>query len=58
MKKKLLSFLMLTSVGIFSTQAQITIYDTDVVGAGSVVEQAYDTISGAITIGSGGASQI
>lgn len=57
MKKKLLSLLMLTSVGIYSTQAQITIYDTDVVGAGSIVEQAHDTIPGAITIGGGGASQ-
>ncbi|OFY89974.1 MAG: hypothetical protein A3K10_15205 [Bacteroidetes bacterium RIFCSPLOWO2_12_FULL_31_6] len=57
MKKTLLSFLMLTSVGIYSSQAQIFIYDTDVVGVGSIVEQAHDTIPGAITIGSGGASQ-
>ena len=57
MKKTLLTLLMITSVGIYSSQAQITVYDTDVVGVGDIVEQASDTLPGAITIGSGGASQ-
>lgn len=57
MKKTLLSLIMLTSIGIYSSQAQITVNSTDVVNAGDVVEQASDTIPGAITIGSGGASQ-
>jgi hypothetical protein len=57
MKKTLLTLLMIASVGIYSLQAQITVYDTDVVGVGDIVEQASDTLPGAITIGSGGASQ-
>ena len=57
MKKTLLSFLMIGAVGAFTATAQITIYDTDVVGAGDNVEQAHDTIPGGISIGSGGASQ-
>jgi hypothetical protein len=55
MKKTLLSLLMVTCVGALS--AQITLLDTDIVGQGSVVEQARDTLPGATTIGSGGASQ-
>jgi hypothetical protein len=57
MKKTLLTLLMITSLGIYTTHAQITIYDTDVVGAGDVVEQAHDTLPGGLTIGPGGASQ-
>lgn len=57
MKKHLLSFLMIGAVGVFSAQAQITVTDTDIVGVGDDVEVAHDTIPGAITIGSGGASQ-
>ena len=48
---------MLTSIGIYSSQAQITVNMTDVVDQGDVVEQASDTIPGGITIGGGGASQ-
>ncbi len=57
MKKTLLSFIMLTTAGVFSTQAQITLNSTDVVNMGDVVEQASDTLPGAITIGPSGASQ-
>lgn len=57
MKKTLLSFLMIGAVGLYTTRAQITIDDTDIVGMGDNVEVAHDTIPGAITIGSGGASQ-
>ena len=57
MKKTLLSLTMLFSIGIYSSQAQITINMTDVVDQGDVVEQASDTIPGGITIGAGGASQ-
>lgn len=57
MKKTLLSLIMLTSIGIYSSKAQITLNSTDVVNAGDVVEQASDTIPGAITIGSGGTNQ-
>lgn len=57
MKKHLLSFLMIGAVGVLSTQAQITVTDADIVGVGDDVEVAHDTIPGAITIGSGGASQ-
>ena len=49
--------MMLTGIGIYSSQAQITIYDTDIIGVGDIVEQAKDTIPSGITIGSGGASQ-
>lgn len=57
MKKTLLSFLMLGAIGIYSSHAQITLQSTHVVGQGEIVEQAHDTIPGAVTIGSGGASQ-
>jgi hypothetical protein len=57
MKKTLLSLIMLTSIGIYSSQAQITLNMADVVDQGDVVEQASDTIPGAITIGGSGASQ-
>jgi len=57
MKKTILSLIMLTSIGIYSSKAQITINSGDVVGQGDIVEQASDTIPGAITIGSGGANQ-
>ena len=57
MKKTLLSFIMFSAIGIYSTQAQITLLDTDIIGIGDDVEQAHDTIPGGITIGSGGASQ-
>jgi hypothetical protein len=57
MKKTLFSLIMLTSIGICSSQAQITLNMVDVVDQGDVVEQASDTIPGAITIGGGGASQ-
>ncbi|MBL4594056.1 MAG: T9SS type A sorting domain-containing protein [Flavobacteriales bacterium] len=57
MKKTLLSLIMLTSIGIYSSQAQITVNSGDVVNAGDVVEQASDTLPGAITIGGSGASQ-
>jgi hypothetical protein len=56
MKKTLLSFIMLTSIGIYSAHAQITINFTDVVGPGDVVEQAQDTMP-SMGIGGGGASQ-
>lgn len=57
MKKTLLSLIMLTSMGIYTSQAQITVNMVDVVDQGDVVEQASDTIPGGITIGGGGASQ-
>jgi hypothetical protein len=57
MKKTLLSLMMLTSVGIYSTHAQITLNSTDVVGMGDQVEQAHDTLPGSITIGPSGAGQ-
>lgn len=57
MKKTLLSFLMLGVAGIVTTQAQITLQSTHIVGQGDIVEQAHDTLPTGITIGSGGASQ-
>ena len=57
MKKTLLTLIMLISIGIYSSQAQITVNMVDVVDQGDVVEQASDTIPGGITIGGGGASQ-
>jgi len=48
---------MLTSIGIYSSQAQITINSGDVVGTGDVVEQATDTLP-SVNIGGGGGSQI
>ena len=49
--------MMLTSIGIYSIQAQITLNSTDVVNMGDMVEQATDTLPGGITIGSAGAAQ-
>ena len=57
MKKTLLSLIMLTSIGIYSSQAQITLNSSHIVGQGDVVEQAKDTILSGITIGSSGPSQ-
>lgn len=57
MKKTLLSLIMLTSIGIYSSQAQITVNFSDVVGPGDVVEQAKDTLP-SVNIGGGGGSQI
>jgi hypothetical protein len=57
MKKTLLSLTLLTSIGIYSAQAQITVDLADVVAAGDAIEQAQDTISNGITIGSSGANQ-
>ncbi len=56
MKKTLLSLIMFTGIGIYSSQAQITIASGDVVGAGDVVEQARDTMP-TVNIGGGGPSQ-
>lgn len=57
MKKTLLSLIMLTSIGIYSSKAQITVNDTHLVGAGDNVVQAHDTIPTGVTIGSAGANQ-
>lgn len=56
MKKTLLSLFMLTTVGVFTTDAQITIYDTDIVGMGDNVEVANDSTP-SVTIGAAGANQ-
>ena len=58
MKKPLLSLITLISIGICSSQAQITVNESHVVIAGDLVEQAHDTIPNGITIGTGGANQI
>jgi len=57
MKKTLLSLIILTSIGIYSSKAQITVNDTHLVGAGDNVVQAHDTIPVGVTIGSAGANQ-
>ncbi|MBW6482039.1 MAG: T9SS type A sorting domain-containing protein [Vicingaceae bacterium] len=57
MKKKLLSLASLLSVGAIALHAQITLNSTHIVNVGMSVEQAVDTIPGAITIGSSGANQ-
>ncbi len=57
MKKILLSFVMLSSIGIYSTQAQITLNSNHIVGIGDNVEQARDTIPTGVSIGNGGAAQ-
>jgi hypothetical protein len=48
MKKTILSLIMLTSVGIFSTQAQITLNSSDVYNLGDMIESAYDTMPSGI----------
>jgi hypothetical protein len=57
MKKPLLSLIILMSISICSTQAQITVNSENVVVAGDLVEQAHDTIPNGITIGAGGTNQ-
>ncbi|MDB4533577.1 T9SS type A sorting domain-containing protein [Vicingaceae bacterium] len=57
MKKSLLSLMLLSSIGIFSAHAQITLNSTDVVDMGDMVEQATDTLPGGITIGAAGTAQ-
>ena len=57
MKKTLLSLIMLSSIGIYSTQAQITINDTHLISAGDDVVQASDTLPTGVTIGASGANQ-
>ena len=56
MKKTLLSFMMVVSVGLFSAHAQITINSNHIVSAGSVVENAQDTTP-SVSIGPSGANQ-
>ena len=56
MKKTLLSLLMLSTVGIYTSQAQITVNSGDVVNITDQVETATDTLPGAITIGSSGST--
>jgi len=57
MIKIVLSLMMLTSAGVYNSQAQITLNSTDVLGMGDQIELAKDTLPGAITIGPSGASQ-
>ena len=57
MKKRLLSLIMLTSIGICSSQAQITLNDTHLISVGDDVVLAHDTLPTGVTIGSAGASQ-
>jgi hypothetical protein len=57
MKKTLLSLIMISSIGIYTVKAQITINDTHIIGAGDDVVQARDTIPAGVTIGSSGANQ-
>lgn len=57
MKKTLLSALMLSAFGVFTTNAQITITDTHIASVGDNIEQAQDTLPTGITIGPSGASQ-
>lgn len=56
MKKTLLSLILVSSFGIYSTKAQITINSNHIVSAGSIVENAVDTMPG-VTIGPSGANQ-
>ncbi len=56
MKKTLLSLLMIGAVGVYTSYAQITLLDTDIVGMGDNVEVANDTTP-SVTIGPSGASQ-
>lgn len=56
MKKTLLSLVMMGSIGIYTSNAQITLNSNHLINVGDVVEQANDTMP-TVTIGSGGASQ-
>jgi len=57
MKKTFLSFVMLTSFGIYNSQGQITINSSNVVDVGDDVQIASDTLGIGITLGASGANQ-
>jgi hypothetical protein len=58
MRKTLLFLAFTVGLGVYTLNAQITVYETSLFNIGAVVEYATDTLPTSISIGNGGASQV